>query len=336
MDTKISLIIPAYNIQDYIVACLDSVVRQTHKNLEIIVIDDGSVDNTPAILDEYAQKDNRIRIIHKANGGVTSARLLGVAEASGDYIGFVDGDDCVEPAMFQRLLENAEKYDADISHCGYQMVFPSHTDLYYGTGCLIQQDKQTGLKDLLTGDFIEPGLWNKLFRKTLFQNLLCNTLMDTSIRINEDLLMNFYLFRESRQSVFEDICSYHYVVRKGSAATSKINVNKLLDPIKVTRILLQETKDNQELNNICRARLIYKLINLATMQLDGNKDLIQQYSKAAQNELRGMLPAILQESYCNKKLKLLAVWAAICPLSYKLVHFFYSKITGLDKKYEVA
>lgn len=335
MDTKISLIIPAYNIQDYIVACLDSVVRQTHKNLEIIVIDDGSVDNTPAILDEYARKDNRIRIIHKANGGVTSARLLGVAEASGDYIGFVDGDDYVEPEMFQHLLENAEKYDADISHCGYQMVFPSHTDLYYGTGCLIQQDKQTGLKDLLTGDFIEPGLWNKLFRKTLFQNLLCNTLMDTSIRINEDLLMNFYLFRESRQSVFEDICSYHYVVRKGSAATSKGSIDKLLDPIKVTSILLRETKENTELNNLCQIRLVRQLINLATMPVGNNKELISRYSKAAKYELRKRLASVLKVDSCSFKLKLLLIWAAFWPTSYKFVHIVYAKITGSDKKYEV-
>ena len=125
MAEKISIIVPAYNIEAYLGRCLDSLLVQTHENIEIVVVDDGSKDATRTIMDDYASRDNRIKVLHKENGGVTSARLCGVAEASGDWIGFVDGDDYVEPEMFARLLKNALDYHADISHCGYRMVFPN-------------------------------------------------------------------------------------------------------------------------------------------------------------------------------------------------------------------
>ena len=137
MDNKISIIVPAYNIETYLARTLDSILAQTYPNIEVIVVNDGSKDGTGAVLDRFATQDPRIRAIHKENGGVTSARLRGLAEATGEWIGFVDGDDLIEPDMYARLLENALKYDADISHCGYRMVFPSRVDYYYNTGKLL-------------------------------------------------------------------------------------------------------------------------------------------------------------------------------------------------------
>ena len=140
MDTRISVIIPAYNIENYLARTLDSVLAQTYTNLEVIVVNDGSKDGTGAVIDAYAGRDGRIKAIHKENGGVSSARLRGVAEATGDWIGFVDGDDFVEPDMYQRLLDNARIHDAQISHCGYKMVFPSgKIDYYYNSGKLVVQ-----------------------------------------------------------------------------------------------------------------------------------------------------------------------------------------------------
>ena len=141
MNALISIIIPAYNIENYISTCLDSLLAQTYRDLEIIVVNDGSKDGTGAIMDTYAARDSRIMAIHKENGGVTSARLCGVKAATGDWIGFVDGDDIIEPDMYERLMANAVKHGADISHCGYRMVFPSgKVDYYYNTGRIVEQD----------------------------------------------------------------------------------------------------------------------------------------------------------------------------------------------------
>lgn len=334
-DIKISIVVPAYNISQYIASCLESIQKQTWNNLEIIVVDDGSTDNTVIVVESCAAKDDRIRIIKKENGGVTSARLAGVAAATGEFIGFVDGDDVIEPDMYERLLHNAVEYSADISHCGYQMVFPNRVDYYYNTGCLVKQGRQAGLKDLIEGSFIEPGLCNKLFHKALFHRLLHDGIMDTSIKNNEDLLMNYYLFKESNMSIYEDWCPYHYLVRKGSAANAKLNEHMLLDPIKTTKILLKETSGNDELQLILGQRIIRQWIGLATMPLENNAELILPHKRLARRKIRENLFVCLNSYGFGIKLKIMLFWVAIWPWGYEKVHKIYAHITGVSKKYDL-
>lgn len=333
MKELISIVIPAYNIQSYLGPTLDSILAQTYENLEIIVVNDGSKDATGDVADAYAAKDSRIRVIHKENGGVTSARLRGVAEATGNYIGFVDGDDFIEPQMYARLMENLQTHGADISHCGYQMVFPSRVDHYYNTGKLVIQRGNQGCTDLLDGSFVEPALCNKLYRSDLFSGL--SEWMDKSIRINEDLLMNFYLFRQAPKAIFEDVCPYHYVLRKGSAATAKLNEHKLCDPIRVLHILLDETAGTPQWNGIVQRRLIHQLINTATLSLGDQKQLIAPVRREARRELRQRLWPTLTSKTFGAKPKIMALWAAIWPWSYCVAHKLYARIRGTDKKYEV-
>ena len=115
----ISVIVPVYNVAPYLTRCLDSIVMQTWQNLEIILVDDGSRDDSVGICDLYAARDARIRVIHKENGGLSSARNAGLDIAAGEYVGFVDSDDWIEPDMFEYLLQNAENYGADIATCGH-------------------------------------------------------------------------------------------------------------------------------------------------------------------------------------------------------------------------
>lgn len=334
MADKISIIVPAYNIEGYVEKAVRSILAQTYSELEVILVDDGSTDGTSAILDELAKTDDRIRVIHQENGGVTSARMRGIAEATGEWIGFMDGDDYIEPEMYATLLNNAKKHDADISHCGYQMVFPSRVDYYYNTGRLTEQDRLTGLKDLLAGEFIEPGLCNKLYHNTLFHSLLHSSMMDMTIRNNEDLLMNYYLFREAKKAVYYDFCPYYYMIREGSAATSAPNEHKLSDPLKVFHILEEATAQEPELQIIVRRRLLGQLIGLATMPYDGWRELIEPHLCNARRELREMLPEVLRGQYGAKN-KLFALWAAAWPASYGWVHKAYSALRGTDRKYEI-
>lgn len=237
MNELISIIVPVYNISEDLPNCLDSILAQTYPNIEIVAVDDGSSDGSGDILDRYADKNPNIRVIHKENGGVTSARLCGINAAEGQWIGFVDGDDEIEADMYERLLDNAKKYGAQISHCGYQLCLPDgRVNYFHNTGLLAKQDKITALKELLSGERIEPGLWNKLFHKTLFHSLLHGAI-DPSIKINEDLLMNFHLFSAADTSVFDDWCPYHYLARDGSATRSRFNEHKVFDPIKVRDII---------------------------------------------------------------------------------------------------
>lgn len=331
---KISIIIPAYNIAPYIGRCLESVLRQTFQEIEVIIVDDGSTDDTASKIKVYESKDRRIKLIQQENQGVTSARLTGIRNATGDYIGFVDGDDIIDPDMYEHLLNNAIKYHADISHCGYQMVFPNRVDYYYNTKRLVEQDNITGLRDLLAGSFIEPGLCNKLFHHKLFSKLLNNRLMDLKIKNNEDLLMNFFLFKESKLAIYEDWCPYHYMVRKNSASSASITPQKIMDPILVLKRIQTETMGERELEQIVLQRLVYQLVSVASEDMKHQKELIEIQHKA-RSELKIRLKEVIACPSFGKKYKIIAIWATVWPWSYGVIHKIYAHITGIDKRYSV-
>lgn len=332
-NPMISVVVPVFNIAPYLERAVKSIQGQTYKSIEIILVDNGSTDGSTELVDKLAASDKRIVPLHVESKGVSFARLEGVRAASGEWIGFVDGDDYIEQDMYERLYKNAIKYGAQISHCGYQMVFPSRVDYYYNTGRLVLQDNLTGLKDLLSGSFVEPGLWNKLFRKSLFCSVLDNDLMDYSVKNNEDLLMNYYLFKESKNSVYEDFCLYHYLVRKNSTATSSINENKLRDPLLVRKTIFSDC-DNQELKSIVQKEILIQLIRLSTEKTNNN-ELIKRYKYSALNELRKNLSSYIN-SELSMKYKAFALWVAIFPSSYRWIHKLYAKTSGIDKKYEVS
>ncbi len=334
MNVGLSIIIPVYNIQEYLSKCLGSVLAQTYSPIEIICVDDGSTDGSGVLLDEYATKDNRIRVFHKENGGVSSARLKGVEEARGDWIGFVDGDDWVEPEMYERLIENAIKYDADISHCGYQMVFPNKVDYYYNTGQIIEQESRDAVIELLSGVY-EPGLCNKLYRKDLFSKILREEIIDLSIKNFEDLLMNYYLFCAATKIVFDDFCPYHYQVRAGSAAKSKLSLKKVTDIEKVYTLLMNETADDLLINSLCRQLLIRHWIRIGTMSQKSNNLEIQGYIHYALYHLRSELKKIKSDKFCPKVLKYQTIMAAFFPRMYCFIHYIYGELSGVNHKYDI-
>ncbi len=319
MADRISVIVPVYNVAADLPRCLDSIFAQTHSNIEIIAVNDGSPDNSGNILDQYAAVHPNLRVIHKENGGVTSARLRGIEEATGEWIGFVDGDDEIEPDMYARLLKNAVEYDADISHCGYQMCFADgRVHYFHNTGFLAKQDKTTAIRELLSGSMIEPGLWNKLFHKTLLHSLFHGEAVDTSIKINEDLLMNFYLFSAAEQTVFEDWCPYHYIVREGSASRAKLNEYKIYDPIKVKKIILEKVRA-ENLEDAQRAFMttcVYTYCGLLTEQD------VEEHLDAIRKEIISHREWI---TFLPKRTRLLAVLAIRMPALLGHVYPIYAQ-----------
>lgn len=331
MDLLISIIIPAYNIENYIARCLDSILNQTYKNIEIIVINDGSSDNTGKIIDNYAFKYEDIKVIHKKNAGVSAARNSGIEVASGDYIGFVDGDDTVDENMFEILIKNAIKYDADISHCGYKMVFPSRIDYYHNTGTLFEQNNEIGLKDLLTGNRVEPGIWNKIYKKELFKDIH----IDESIKINEDLLINYYLFKKAKKSIFYDKCFYNYTIRKGSAATSKVNKNKIIDPIKVRKEILEDLGKNDYLYDIAYEKYIMSLLGVCrNIQIRKNKEY-KSYVYEAKKSLKYEINNIIKNKAVSKKIKLMVIGNLYFSSIFYIIDDIHAARTGNRTKYEV-
>ena len=320
MNNKISIVVPVFNIEGYVERCLQSLLQQTYTNLEVLAIDDGSTDSSGAILDRLATTDSRIKVIHKENGGVTSARMAGIRNATGEWIGFVDGDDKIESDMYERLLRNSAEYHADISHCGYQMCFDDgRIHYFHNTGLLVQQDKITALKELLSGVRIEPGLWNKLFHKTLFRSLLHGGAVPLDIKINEDLLMNYRLFSEAERTVFEDWCPYHYIVRSTSASQAKLNPHKIYDPIKVKEIIRQSAP--AELHEAAQQAYISTCINTYHTLLTAGAGY--------RDDLRKVHELLTQEAddffLLGRKRRLMASMIVHTPVLYRPIYAVYSR-----------
>ena len=320
-NQKISVIVPAYNNAPWLSRCLDSILAQTYQNLEIIVVNDGSKDDTPAVMESYADKDPRVHTIHKENGGVTSARLAGVKASTGMWIGFVDGDDAIDPDMYQRLLENALTHHADISHCGYRMVFSDgRVNYFHNTRKLVHQNKNTGLTDLLQGTMVEPGLCNKLYRRTLVEQLLKKSTVLAGIKINEDLLMNFLLFSGAENSIFEDFCPYQYIVRENSASRQELNRHQIYDPVAVKAKIC--TLSTSELQNTTQAAYLSTCINVYnSIVLSGRHDL----EKDREHIRQYILSHRTWISCMEKKRRLLANLICFVPILYPLIYGIYNK-----------
>lgn len=316
----ISVIVPAYNLENYISRTLDSILAQTYNDIEIIVVNDGSNDNTGSIIDKYAKENpGKVNAIHIENSGVTKARLVGVCEAQGDWIGFVDGDDVIEDDMYEHLMNNAIQYNADISHCGYRMVFDDgRVNYFHNTGKIIKQDRDKGLTDLLNGSMVEPGLWNKLFRKTLFDNIINGHLMDEKIKINEDLLMNYILFSNADKSVFEDFCPYHYIVRRTSATRQNLNKYKIYDPIKVKRKIIELSDECMKQNAYAAymgtcVNVYSAIVCVKCSEYKEDKIKVREYIKSDKQ----WIPLL------GKKQKLLAKMILYVPAIFGIAYRFY-------------
>ncbi len=214
----ISVIVPIYKVEQYLNRCVQSIVDQTYKNLEIILVDDGSPDNSPAMCDAWAEKDDRVQVVHKKNGGVSSARNAGLDAANGAYIGFVDGDDYIEPDMYAQLLRAIQKDSSDMAVCGYYynqdvVTFPESV-------CVSAEQAMCYMFDSATKAF-EGYCWNKLYRQALIHT---NKLyFDRHLAHAEDTKFNYEYLRCCTKVTVIGYTGYTYVQRANSATQKDKN-----------------------------------------------------------------------------------------------------------------
>lgn len=223
IDAKISVIVPVYQVEPYLRKCLNSITGQTYKNLEIILVDDGSPDSCGAICDEYAERDGRIKVIHQANRGVSSARNAGLDAATGDWIGFVDADDWIEPDMYEYLLQNAENHQADMAVCGFLGFAADGTQGgAFACGEMKLIDTGEALQLLLQNQYMSWSCCDKLARRSLWEEVRF-----PDIKIWEDLLVSCWLQERAKATVCLPEVKYHYYTRPGSG----VAVENLMDRV---------------------------------------------------------------------------------------------------------
>lgn len=250
----ISVIVPIYKVEKYINQCVDSIIAQTYKNIEIILVDDGSPDSCPEICDEYAKQDDRVKVIHKENGGLMSARQAGLKEASGDYIGFVDGDDWIEPDMYERLAELIEKYSPDMAVCEFFYALTDKKDIsnqklnksFYGKSEL-QREVYPSM--LFAGEYyrfgINPCCWSKVYKKSLLENNLYK--VTTDIRMGEDAAFTYPCLLEANSICYIDKPLYNYRINPDSmtnAYDSRLE-DTILIPYEILKRCFERYNDKQ-------------------------------------------------------------------------------------------
>lgn len=237
----ISIIVPIYKVEKFLPKCIESLLNQTYRDIQIILVDDGSPDNSGEICDRYSAKDSRIKVIHQANRGVSAARNAGLDIAEGDYIGFCDPDDFVAPEMYKKMIEAMEREKVDLVVCGYD-----YYDEQYrkdGSRHYHVKDNETLTKEEIYSRLsdmpptIRHGVVNKLFRKTLLTDIK----FEESLHSAEDgnFVLDYLRFVKSAIFIHEPL--YLNLVRSGSATHGGLNISSLRDSFKVHDRMYRET-----------------------------------------------------------------------------------------------
>lgn len=253
MDSKISIIIPVYKVEDYVERCIKCIQAQTYTNWEAIFVEDGSPDKSGEICDRYAKEDARIKVIHKENAGVAAARNTGIANATGEYIAFIDSDDYAHPQYLEVLFKLLCKNDADLAIVGYELSYNSEV----GDGqpleeIQIMDSSKAVAKVIENQQFCSP--WSKLYKKSLFSHI---TYPEGAIY--EDLGTAFEIFQAADKIVYQNIPLYYYYQVSESITRSEFHYGKL-DEAKALKKQYEFVREHfPELADAARYKYLYNI-----------------------------------------------------------------------------
>lgn len=262
MDDLISIIVPVYNVEKYLRKCIDSIINQTYKNLEIILVDDGSPDNCGTICDEYAQKDNRIKVIHKENGGVSSARNEGLRSATGKWISFIDADDWIEEIFCEILLNKAVKNRCDVALCGYSRVTDNRIEKINANG----KDAFFNSKEYLIKSLNPQTGFGFCHMKLIKKEILNNISFNENIVVGEDALFCIMFSINIKKSIFVEKALYNYRVNRESVVR-KYDVDYVTKYKKSMELMhnyiMQEYSENKEIEQNLYNYIAYHILLIA-------------------------------------------------------------------------
>lgn len=304
---KLSVIVPIYNTEQYLYQCLDSIVRQTYQNLEIICVDDGSTDRSGEILDEFAAKDSRIVSIHEQNMGESHARNVGILRSTGDYIAFVDCDDWLEEDTYQVLVELLEENDTDLAAVSWIKEFSDHS--IQMTNNLLVKEGTISQEQLMSYVYRRDDyqgfayMWDKLYRrKLIFRENGEVLLFSEKLRLGGDVLYLAEILLEARNGIYFDKACYHYRQRNASGCHTT-DLAKRLDWLEGYKIVIKKYERQEVSDDIIiwvKRFLAYHSSNVAEMAYSQNnfevlhfcQEIMKLYAKEYRDTNSGYLERI--------------------------------------------
>lgn len=272
-EVKVSIIIPVFNVDKYLEQCLNSIVNQTLKDIEIIIINDGSTDSSGEIIHKYKNKYSNIKVIEQKNAGLSAARNVGIKEAKGNYMMFIDSDDFIDLNMVEILYTKAEKYNCPLIICDLLLYWNDNKNKKYNK--LKQNEhkkyKRDELYKILLSRKLNCQVMNKLYRRDIWNE--CNLSFENG-RYYEDILPSFICMNTYKEAMFINDSMYKYRMREGSITASSSS-KKVLDFIRCIKIAREYAKDNSNLKKTELHKYIMSFnINYGLYAMELNKGLI--------------------------------------------------------------
>ena len=316
----VSVIIPVYNVEKYLEKCIDSVLNQTYNNIEIILVDDGSTDNCGTICDEYSKKDDRIKVIHKENGGLSDARNAGIEIATGKFLTFIDSDDFIEDNYIELLYNTLEDYNADLSIASHKVIYDK-TIMDKSTNEEFSGDSKLILEKILYDDGVDLSAWGKLYKAELFKEVRY-----PKDRLYEDSATTYKLIDLSNKIA---VCSkpvYNYVIREKSITNNTFSEKKL-DLITSTKEMTDFIEEKYpDLKKACNRRLMYSYLSTLT-QLAKSGDENKKVEQELLNYIKKNKKEVLKDNRITKRDRLGIYATTFGMKSYKFFWKCYSKLT---------
>lgn len=326
MGDLISVIVPVYNVEKYLKRCIDSILAQSCKQLEIILVDDGSTDGSPVICDAYARQDDRVKVIHKANGGLSDARNAGMEIATGDYVGFVDSDDWIEPDMYRAMYEAMVQNKAQVAVCRYAEVYADK--VIDGSGGDVVLLSRAEVLDIYICEHPQYKIYNSVWSK-LFQREIISDICFPKGRNSEDIVFTTKAFCRLERCVYLDTAYYNYVrEREGSIMNGFSGERMLKDELPFWREHIACIRETGETELAGKAEYhFYKRI-VGYYLLTSKDKGMSAYAKALLLELKKDKKRIKEIYACSfvKKSDKYRMWLILT------VPHFYAVVEGLYQK----
>ncbi len=311
MNDLISIIVPAYNVEKYLDRCVESIVQQTYKNLEIILVDDGSPDNCPQMCDLWVEKDKRIKVIHKQNGGLSDARNAGLALAKGEYIAFVDSDDWIEKQFIEIIFSMIKSNDCSVAGCNYRKAHEKLPDAI-DKECTVKKFESQEIMPAVIDEVIKQVVWNKIYEKDLISDILFE-----KGKYHEDEFWTYQVFARADKYVETDYIGYNYFQRPGSIMDERYSL-KRLDAVeaKIQRQVFLD-KNMPEVAEKARVNLLFTCVYNGQLVL---KHLNSNEKKEAIRYLENIVLKIKIDRLTKKKMKLThKIWVSLLEISFVCV-----------------
>lgn len=321
-DPLISLIIPVYNVEEFLDRCLESAINQTYENIEIILVDDGSPDSCPKLCDNWSKKDKRIIVVHKLNGGLSDARNAGIKIAKGEYLTFIDSDDYIDKSYVKELYDAIKIDDCDLSISGIVVKYSNRTVINkYTNEKEILTPKET-LKKILYDEGIDISATAKLYKKELFKNI-----QFPKGRLYEDAATTYKLIYASKKIANNNVPTYFYMIRNNSIAQSTFNKKKM-DLIKSTEEMTNFIREKYpDLSSACDRRLMYAYLSTVS-QLASVKKEYKKEEKTLIEYINNNSKKALKDKKCPMRDKFAIITLGFGFKFYKLVWNLYRRVTG--------